>query len=233
MRFTKFLEFLSISFSARLQLLKLISWGPIYSCEVVTMPKDHGRRLWCDNGTCPRLSEHLRAAKSLPLTPTDIHWLHLNSSPLISLNSIPFNSIILAWVFGCCEYLWMAMHMLAQCLPGVAKSGTDVPETGTSCSQREVLDKKVLPDNLSLHFTTNHMSMRQKALLLSRHVRLWNITNVSFRIKLVFGKAPHPHRHHPRRFPKGVAHALSWPARPAVSALFATEIPKQGDKEYD
>ena len=85
---------------------------------------------------------------------------------------------------------------------------------GTSCSQREVLDKKVLPNNLSLHFTTNHMSMRQKALLLSRHERLWNITHVSFRIKLVFGKAPHPHRHHPRRFPKGVAHALSWPTRP-------------------
>lgn len=31
------------------------SSGWDYSCEVVTMPKDHGRRLWCDNGTSQAL----------------------------------------------------------------------------------------------------------------------------------------------------------------------------------
>ena len=122
MRFTRFLEFLSISFSTRLQPLKLISWGPIYSCEVVTMPKDHGRRLWCDNGTCQgcqSISEPQNHCHWHPLTSSDSISTHLRSS-----HSTPFLSIASFWhgfsaAVNTYEWLCTCWHNASQALPRV------------------------------------------------------------------------------------------------------------------
>ena len=126
------------------------------------MPKDHGRRLWCDSGTC-RFSEPLTSKSLMPLSSV-IHWLHLCSFPFLSMASF---------------WRWIAMHMLAQCLPGVAKSGTDVLETGTSCSQHKVLAAKVGPDLFQICSVgqppDQNWSHEAEGTPLSRHGRLWNI----------------------------------------------------------
>ena len=159
------------------------------------MPKDHGRRLWCDSGTC-RFSEPLTSKSLMPLSSV-IHWLHLCSFPFLSMASF---------------WRWIAMHMLAQCLPGVAKSGTDVLETGTSCSQHKVLAAKVGPDLFQICSVgqppdQNWSHEAEGTPLVQTWQTLKHCETSSCQIK-----APHPH-HHPRRFPKGVVHALSWPTQ--------------------
>ena len=163
-----------------------MSWGRIYSCEVVTMPKDHGRRLWCDNGTCrcqsiSKLQNHCQC-----------HWLHLHSSPFISNM---FNCIILGfqvWIamngyvwIAMNGYVWMAMNGGSTMPPRRCQEWNrcagdwDILSTHRGC---ESLTGSV--QLVKVITTWSQHKQHEAELLLSRHGKLWKMWKVTQEISL-------------------------------------------------